>query len=231
MAAALSSAFQLKLKMSASSLKSSSSQSFGFGLPAAPVRLAATKSQFAVVASAEEPTERLRLNNVNPAPGSRRGPIRKGRGPGSGKGKTCGFGHKGQKSRAGSGTRPGFEGGQTPLYRRLPKLKGIAGGMGAGLPKYVTVNLSDLVLYGPGEEVSIESLAERGIINPSGRDRLLPLKVLGDGEVGAPLTVKATAFSAVARASLEAAGCTIVDVPKKIKWTRKAHEAAVAASS
>ena len=68
---------------------------------------------------------------------------------------------RGQKSRSGSGIRPGFEGGQTPLYRRLPKLRGIAGGMGAGLPDFVTVNLKDLSAFGEGEEVSLEALEVR----------------------------------------------------------------------
>jgi large subunit ribosomal protein L15 len=84
---------------------------------------------------------------------------------------------RGQKSRSGSGIRPGFEGGQTPLYRRLPKLKGIAGGMGAGLPDYVVVNLAQLSRFGEGEEVSLESLEEKRIVNLSGRESRLPLKV------------------------------------------------------
>lgn len=85
---------------------------------------------------------------------------------------------RGQKSRSGSGIRPGFEGGQTPLYRRLPKLKGIAGGMGAGLPDYNVVNLSQLdAKFGEGEEVSIEALEAKRVLNLSGRESRLPLKV------------------------------------------------------
>ncbi|KAJ6768681.1 50S RIBOSOMAL PROTEIN L15, partial [Salix koriyanagi] len=85
---------------------------------------------------------------------------------------------RGQKSRSGPGVRRGFEGGQMPLYRRIPKLRGIAGGMHAGLPNYVPVNLKDIASAGfqEGEEVSLETLKEKGLINPSGRERRLPLK-------------------------------------------------------
>ena len=86
---------------------------------------------------AEDESERLRLNNLSPQEGARRKKTRKGRGYGAGQGGTAGYGMRGQKSRSGSGIRPGFEGGQTPLYRKLPKLRGIAGGMGHGLPDFV----------------------------------------------------------------------------------------------
>lgn len=138
---------------------------------------------------------------------------------------------RGQKSRSGSGIRPGFEGGQTPLYRRLPKLKGIAGGMGAGLPDYVTVNLSQLKAFAAGETVSLEALQEKRILNLSGRESRLPLKVLGTGELASALTIHAAAFSESARAKIEAAGGQAVDVAQKEKWTRTAHEAAVAAAA
>ena len=123
--------------------------------------------------------ERFRLNNLAPQPGSRRRNLRKGRGIAAGQGASCGFGMRGQNSRSGPNVRQGFEGGQTPLYRRLPKLKGIAGGMGAGLPKFVSVNLADIMASGlpEGAEVSLESLKEVGLINPTGRMRKLPLKV------------------------------------------------------
>ncbi len=88
---------------------------------------------------AEDESERLRLNNLSPQEGARRKKTRKGRGYGAGQGGTAGYGMRGQKSRSGSGIRPGFEGGQTPLYRKLPKLRGIAGGMGHGLPDYVRI--------------------------------------------------------------------------------------------
>ena len=90
---------------------------------------------------AEDESERLRLNNLSPQEGARRKKTRKGRGYGAGQGGTAGYGMRGQKSRSGSGIRPGFEGGQTPLYRKLPKLRGIAGGMGHGLPDYVRCRL------------------------------------------------------------------------------------------
>ncbi|KAJ0037310.1 hypothetical protein Pint_21964 [Pistacia integerrima] len=123
---------------------------------------------------------RFRLDNLGPQPGSRKKGKRKGRGISAGQGGSCGFGMRGQKSRSGPGVRKGFEGGQMPLYRRIPKLRGIAGGMHAGLPKYVPVNLKDIEAAGfqEGDEVSLESLKKKGLINPSGRERRLPLKVL-----------------------------------------------------
>ncbi|CAL8472121.1 g11663 [Coccomyxa elongata] len=168
-----------------------------------------------------ETTERLRLDNLSPQPGARRPNKRKGRGYGAGQGGSCGFGMRGQKSRSGSGTRPGFQGGQTPLYRQMPKLRGIAGGMSAGIPKFVTVNLRQLsAKFEEGEEVSLETLQQKKLLNLSGREASLPLKILGDGELTLPLKVHATQFSASARSKIEAAGGTIVDVPAKVKWTR-----------
>lgn len=183
-----------------------------------------------VMATTADDAERLRLNNLSPQPGAKKGPNRKGRGYGAGQGGTAGYGMRGQKSRSGSGIRPGFEGGQTPLYRKLPKLKGIAGGMGAGLPDFVTVNLRDLTIFAEGEEVSLESLQERSILKLSGRDSRLPLKVLGTGEISTALTVKAAAFSESAKSKIEAAGGKAVEVHEKTKWTRAAHEAKVAAA-
>merc|ERR1712226_978020 len=126
----------------------------------------------------------------------------------SGKGGgTGGRGTRGQKSRAGGGVRPGFEGGQTPLYRRLPKLKGIAGGMTAGSKKFVIINLDDQEnAFTTHETVTKETLEAKGISKISGRDRRLPLKVLGRGSLHKPLTVKAAVFSRRARASIEAVG-------------------------
>ena len=169
--------------------------------------------------------ERFRLNNLSPQPGSKSPKKRKGRGYGAGQGGSAGFGMRGQKSRSGSGIRPGFEGGQTPLYRKLPKLKGIAGGMGAGVPDYVTVNLRDLKSFSEGEEVSLQSLQEKGLLNLSGRDARLPLKVLGTGELSLPLTIHAAAFSESAKSKIEAAGGKAVEVKHRTKWTRAAHEA------
>ncbi len=167
---------------------------------------------------------RFRLNNLSPQPGSRHRNKRKGRGIAAGQGASCGFGMRGQKSRSGSGVRPGFEGGQMPLYRRLPKLRGIAGGMGAGLPKYVSVNLADISAAGfqEGEEVSLEALKARRIINPSGRERKLSLKVLGDGELETKVRIKAAAISVAAKEKLDSLGCKYEILPGKKKWVSAA---------
>ncbi|KZV36730.1 hypothetical protein F511_39436 [Dorcoceras hygrometricum] len=165
---------------------------------------------------------RFRLNNLGPQPGSRKKSKRKGRGHAAGQGGSCGFGMRGQKSRSGPGVRKGFEGGQMPLYRRIPKLRGIAGGMHAGLPKYVPVNLKDIADLGfqEGEEVSLESLKTKGLINPSGRERRLPLKILGDGELSVKLEFKARAFSKSAKQKLEAAGSSLTVLPGRKKWVK-----------
>ncbi|KAK0598904.1 hypothetical protein LWI29_000581 [Acer saccharum] len=90
---------------------------------------------------------------------------------------------RGQKSRISPGVRRGFEGGQMPLYRRIPKLRGIAGGMHVGLPKYVPINLKDIAEAGfqESKEVSLETLKKKGLINTSGRERKLPLKLVLEG--------------------------------------------------
>lgn len=178
-------------------------------------------SQASAVSSAVE-NARFRLNNLGPQPGSTKNAKRKGRGHAAGQGGSCGFGMRGQKSRSGPGVRKGFEGGQMPLYRRLPKLRGIAGGMHAGLPKYVPVNLKDIETAGfqEGEEVSLESLKEKGLINPSGRERRLPLKILGDGDLSVKLSFKARAFSASAKEKLETAGCSLTVLPGRKKWVK-----------
>ncbi|OVA02953.1 Ribosomal protein L15 [Macleaya cordata] len=165
---------------------------------------------------------RLRLDNLGPQPGSRKRQKRKGRGHAAGQGGSCGFGMRGQKSRSGPGVRRGFEGGQMPLYRRLPKLRGIAGGMHAGLPKFVPVNLKDIETAGfqEGEEVSLESLKAKGLINPSGRERTLPLKILGTGDLSVKLNIKARSFSASAKEKLEAAGCSLTVLPGRKKWVK-----------
>ncbi|XP_030546639.1 50S ribosomal protein L15, chloroplastic isoform X2 [Rhodamnia argentea] len=165
---------------------------------------------------------RFRLDNLGPQPGSRKKAKRKGRGISAGQGASCGFGMRGQKSRSGPGVMKGFEGGQMPLYRRIPKLRGIAGGMHAGLPKYVPVNLKHIKAAGfqEGDEVSLETLKSKGLINPSGRERKLPLKILGDGELSVKLNVKARAFSAAAKEKLEAAGCSLTVLPGRKKWVK-----------
>ncbi|KAK7280476.1 hypothetical protein RJT34_25540 [Clitoria ternatea] len=165
---------------------------------------------------------RFRLDNLGPQPGSRKKAKRKGRGISAGQGASCGFGMRGQKSRSGPGVRKGFEGGQMPLYRRIPKLRGIAGGMHAGLPKYVHVNLRDIeeAEFQDGEEVSLETLKEKRVINPSGRERKLPLKILAEGELSKKLTIKARAFSTSAKEKLENIGCSLTVLPGRKKWVK-----------
>ncbi|KAG2423410.1 hypothetical protein HXX76_015375 [Chlamydomonas incerta] len=171
---------------------------------------------------------RLRLHNLSPEPGSRRDEKRKGRGYAAGQGGTCGFGNRGQKARSGPSVRPGFEGGQTPLYRRLPKLRGIAGGMSAGLPDFVVVNLDDLEKhFNAGEDVTLAAVKEK-VKSISGRDASLPLKVLGTGSLSKSLNVHATAFSESAKAAIEAAGGKAEVLAARAKWTKKAHKALVA---
>lgn len=201
----------------------------------APVRLAApraaTRKSAVLAVSASADDERLRLHNLSPLKGARQKKTRKGRGYGAGQGGTCGFGMRGQKSRSGRGTRPGFEGGQTPMYRRFPKLKGIAGGMGAGKDKYVVVNVDTIAealassKLDAGSEVTIESLKSAGVIKASGHHRNLPLKVLGNGELPSGVTVKAVAFSESAKAKIEAAGGKAEVIPGRVKWTREAAAA------
>jgi len=141
---------------------------------------------------------------------------------------------RGQKARSGPGVRPGFEGGQTPMYRRFPKLKGIAGGMGAGKKKHVVVNVGDLEAavaakkIDAGSEITIESLKSAGLIKATGHYRNLPLKVLGEGEVTSGLKVKAACFSQSAVEKLTAAGGAVEVLPAKEKWSRQAAAAAKA---
>ncbi|KAI3948938.1 hypothetical protein MKW98_021544 [Papaver atlanticum] len=180
------------------------------------------KASSASIPTAVVSSPRLRLDNLGPQPGSRHRQKRKGRGIAAGQGNSCGFGMRGQKSRSGPGIRRGFEGGQMPLYRRVPKLRGIAGGMKAGLPKYLPVNLKDIATAGfkDGEEVSLESLKSKGLINPSGRERRLPLKILGTGDLDGKLIIKAGSFSASAKEKLEAVGCTMTVIPGRKKWVK-----------
>lgn len=137
----------------------------------------------------------MKLHDLSPAKGSTHSKKRVGRGPGSGWGKTAGRGHKGQRSRSGFSQRIGFEGGQMPLIRRVPK----RGFTNIFKKEYEVVNLRDL--EGFEGEVSPETLAELGRVR-AGR----MLKVLGDGEISTALTVKAHRFSKSARAKIEAAG-------------------------
>ncbi len=140
----------------------------------------------------------MKLNELSPAAGSAKAAWRKGRGPGSGNGKTAGKGHKGQNARSGGGVRPGFEGGQLPLYRKLPK----RGFTNIFATKYAIVNVEKLNAFEDGAVVDINALLEKKII----RKELDGLKVLGGGEITKKLTVKAAIFSASAKEKIEAAG-------------------------
>ena len=141
------------------------------------------------------------LSNLRPADGSKQSDnFRRGRGHGSGNGKTAGKGHKGQKARSGA-TRPGFEGGQMPLYRRIPK----RGFTCRNSKEIVGINVDALNRYEDGAVVTVETMIETGLVsNP--RDGV---KILGNGEVTKKLTVKANAFSESAKAKIEAAGGTV----------------------
>jgi len=140
----------------------------------------------------------MNLGNLKPAAGSKQKSYRKGRGHGSGNGKTAGRGHKGQKSRSGGGTRPGFEGGQMPLYRRLPK----RGFKCRNTKDIVAINVSMLNVFEDHAVVNVEALKEKGLVsNP--RDGI---KILGDGKLLKKLTVQVNAFSKAAEEKITAAG-------------------------
>jgi large subunit ribosomal protein L15 len=143
----------------------------------------------------------MRINDAQPQPGSKRRRRRVGRGISAGQGASCGFGMRGQKSRSGSGTRPGFEGGQMPLYRRIPKLKHFPL---VNQKQYTIINIKSLADLPASTEVSLESLLDAGILTTNDG----PLKVLGDGELSVALNVKATAFTQSAKAKIEAVGGT-----------------------
>ena len=147
----------------------------------------------------------MKLNELRPAEGSVQERFRKGRGPGSGNGKTAGKGHKGQNARSGGGVRPGFEGGQFPIYRQLPK-RGFNNKRFATV--YATINVSDLNRFEDGTIVDIETLLAARVI----RKAQDGLKVLGDGELTKKLTVKAAKFSAAAKEKIEAAGGSCEEV-------------------
>lgn len=140
----------------------------------------------------------MKLHELKPAEGSRKERNRVGRGIGSGNGKTSGRGHKGQNARSGGGVRPGFEGGQNPLARRLPK----RGFTNPNRKEYAIVNLDTLNRFEAGTTVTPELLLETGIVKNS-RDGI---KILGDGEITVKLTVQANKFSQAAVEKIEAAG-------------------------
>lgn len=142
----------------------------------------------------------MELSNLKPAEGSKHSDnFRKGRGHGSGNGKTAGKGHKGQKARSG-GTRPGFEGGQMPLYRRIPK----RGFTNRNSKEIIGINVSALECFDNGTAVTVELLKEKGIVkNPKDG-----IKILGNGELTKKLDVKVNAYSASAKEKIEALGGT-----------------------
>ncbi|MBC8079346.1 MAG: 50S ribosomal protein L15 [Gorillibacterium sp.] len=140
----------------------------------------------------------MKIHELTPAPGSTQERKRLGRGIGSGTGKTSGKGHKGQKARSGGGVRPGFEGGQNPLYRRLPK----RGFKNINRKEFAVVNLEDLNVFEAGTEVTPELLLETGMVkNPKDG-----IKILGNGDLTVSVTVKAHKFSASAVEKILAAG-------------------------
>ncbi|MBD2741045.1 50S ribosomal protein L15 [Coleofasciculus sp. FACHB-1120] len=147
----------------------------------------------------------MRLEDAVPKKGSKKRRRRIGRGIAAGQGASGGFGMRGQKSRSGRSTRPGFEGGQMPLYRRLPKLKHFTV---INRKQYTTINVSKLASLPANTEVTLDSLMESGIVTANKGS----LKVLGDGELNVALNVKAAAFTSSARSKIEAAGgsCEVV---------------------
>lgn len=140
----------------------------------------------------------MKLHELSPAAGSKKDVKRIGRGAASGQGKTAGKGHKGQKARAGRGMRPGFEGGQMPLQRRLPK----RGFNNIFAKEITTVNVSALNAFEDGATVDIEALVNAGLVKKA----LDGVKVLGNGELSKKLTVKVNAYSDAAKQKIEAAG-------------------------
>ena len=147
----------------------------------------------------------MRQDELSPVPGSKKNRKRVGRGNASGHGTYSGRGVKGQKSRAGFKMRPGFEGGQLPLIKRLPRTRGFTN---IFRTEYSVVNMGKLDSFESGSEVTPESLVAAGLV----KNLKNPVKVLADGEITHPLTVKAHKFSAAARAKIEAAGGTAEEV-------------------
>tara|TARA_B100000945_G_scaffold241422_1_gene197452 strand:- start:336 stop:788 length:453 start_codon:yes stop_codon:yes gene_type:complete len=143
------------------------------------------------------------LNSLKPNNGSRKKKLRKGRGIAAGQGASCGFGMRGQKSRSGRPTRPGFEGGQMPLYRRVPKLKHFEI---INKKSFSIINLEDLNNFKEGETVNLDSLVKKGLLfKPK-----FPLKILGRGDLKVNLKVEAQAFTKTAKDKIEAAGGSYV---------------------
>jgi large subunit ribosomal protein L15 len=147
----------------------------------------------------------MKLENLSPQEGSKKRKRRVGRGISAGQGASCGFGMRGQKSRSGTGTKAGFEGGQMPLYRRVPKLKHFTL---INQKHYTVINVEALSSLTAKTEVTLESLMENGIVTSNDG----PLKILGNGELSVALTVKAAAFTKSATQKIEAAGgsCEVI---------------------
>lgn len=143
----------------------------------------------------------MRLQDIQPKPGSQHRRRRTGRGIAAGQGASCGFGMRGQKSRSGRPTRPGFEGGQNPLYRRVPKLKHFPI---VHQRQYTTINVGQLNALPANTAVSLASLMEAGLVTTDDG----PLKVLGGGELSTSLQVQAAALTQAAKAKIESAGGT-----------------------
>jgi len=146
------------------------------------------------------------LNSLKPNTGSRKKKLRKGRGIAAGQGASCGFGMRGQKSRSGRPTRPGFEGGQMPLYRRVPKLKHFEI---INQKKFSVINLEKLNKFNDDEVVNLDSLVKKGLLfKPK-----FPLKILGNGNIKVKLKVEAHSFTKTAKEKIEAAGgsCDVVN--------------------
>jgi large subunit ribosomal protein L15 len=152
----------------------------------------------------------VRQNNIAPPPGSRQARKRVGRGNGSGHGTYSGRGCKGQKSRAGYQMRPGFEGGQLPLIKRLPRKRGFTN---IFRTEYSTVNIGKLSTFEAGSEVTPEQLLAAGMV----KSLRNPIKILADGDINHPITVKANKFSASAKAKIEAAGGTAEEVEHAVE--------------
>ena len=152
----------------------------------------------------------MRQDILSPAPGSKRGRKRVGRGDGSGHGTYSGRGSKGQKSRSGNKMRPGFEGGQLPLIKRLPQKRGF---VNISRTEYSVVNISKLNIFESGSEVTPERLVAAGVV----KSLRYPIKILAEGEINHPLVVKASKFSTAAKAKIEAIGGRVEEVEHAAK--------------
>jgi len=152
----------------------------------------------------------VRLDTLSPAPGSKRSRKRVGRGDGSGHGTYSGRGCKGQKSRAGYKMRPGFEGGQLPLIKRLPRKRGF---VNIFRKEYTAVNIDKLNIFESGSEVTPEKLVAAGLV----KSLRYPIKILAEGDITYPLIVKANKFSAAAKTKIEAAGGKVEEIEHAAK--------------